>query len=106
VTAFDPDGLLASDAVNGSTALNLTSRVVVCPPAKCITSGCSPAELQRHYLTAKGLKGCGFDADAAEGTQFKVCSACVCYGHFTVVCYGHLAVVFDTAAVTAAAALK
>lgn len=76
VTAVDPDGLLAADAVNGSTAVNLTNNVVVCPPAKCVSSGCSPAELQRHYLTAKGLKGCGIDADAAEGTQFKVCSFC------------------------------
>jgi hypothetical protein len=90
-TASDPDGIQAADAFNGSTALNLTSRVVVCPPAKCISSGCSPAELQRHFLTAKGLKGCGIDADAAEGTQFKVCS--------TGVCHGHLAVEYGTSAV-------
>lgn len=73
-TAMDPDGLLAAvdSGGNGSTALNLTSRVVVCPPTRCITSGCSPQELQRHYLTSKGLQGCGIDTNAADGTQFKV----------------------------------
>jgi hypothetical protein len=73
---MDPDGLQAADTANGSTALNLTSRVVVCPPAKCISSsGCSPAELQRHYFVTKGLKGCGIDTNAPEGTEFKVGAA-------------------------------
>lgn len=71
-TAFDPDGLAAAAGSNGSTALNLTSRVVVCPPTKCISSGCSPSELQRHYFVNKGLKGCGIDTTAPEGTEFKV----------------------------------
>lgn len=73
VVAVDPDGLAPSDGANGSTVLNLNSKVVVCPPAKCISSGCSPSELQRHYLAAKGLKGCGIDTSAPEGTEFKVC---------------------------------
>jgi hypothetical protein len=48
----------------------------VCPPAKCISSsGCSPAELQRHYFVTKGLKGCGIDTNAPEGTEFKVGAA-------------------------------
>lgn len=72
-TAIDSDGLPAgSTGSNGSTAFNLTDKVVVCPPAKCIQSGCSPAELQKHYFAAKGLKGCGIDTNAPEGTSFKV----------------------------------
>lgn len=71
VIAFDPDG--AKDATGGNTSIDLTAKVVVCPPAKCLTRGCSPMELQRHTLAVKGLQGCGIDLMAPEGTQFKVC---------------------------------
>jgi hypothetical protein len=70
--ALDPDGVTADQGVNGSTVLNLTAQVVVCPPAACKTQGCSPIELRRHLFRAKGLQGCGIDMMAAEGTQFKV----------------------------------
>lgn len=71
---MDPDGVVAAPGgnSNGSTALNMTAQVVVCPPAKCLNQGCSPLELQRHYMTAKGLQGCGINTNMPEGTQFKV----------------------------------
>lgn len=70
VTAFDPDG--AKDAASGNASVDLTAKVVVCPPAQCLARGCSPMELQRHTLAVKGLQGCGIDLMAPEGTQFKV----------------------------------
>lgn len=69
-TAVDPDGMVQAPA--GNNSLDLTSQVVVCPPIKCLTSGCSPLELRRHTFAAKGLQGCGIDTSAPEGTQFKV----------------------------------
>lgn len=70
---MNPDGLQAPQAgSNGSTELNLTASLVVCPPLTCITSGCSPIELRRHLFSVKGLQGCGIDTMATEGAQFDV----------------------------------
>lgn len=75
-TAWDPDGSAAATGASftgdGSTSLDLTSNVMVCPPAKCLSRGCSPTEIRRHFFTAKGLQGCGIDTMAPEGTEFKV----------------------------------
>jgi hypothetical protein len=68
-TASDPDGNITS---TGTSSLDLTAAVVVCPPAACLSIGCSPAVLRRHYFAAKGLAGCGIDTAAAVGTRFPV----------------------------------
>jgi zinc transporter 1/2/3 len=79
--AVDPDGVSAAsyeDAVGGdvssstSSGANKTDEVVVCPPEQCLTRGCSPVELRRHFFAVKGLKGCGIDTSLPEGSQFKV----------------------------------
>lgn len=69
--AVDPDGLHPDDS-SPAKPLNKTADIVVCPPANCLTRGCSPVELRRHYFVSKGLQGCGIDTTTAEGTQFKV----------------------------------
>jgi zinc transporter 1/2/3 len=80
-TAVDPDG--ASPASNEETdstdsiisssqGVNKTAEVVVCPPEQCLSRGCSPVELRRHFFAVKGLKGCGIDTSMPEGSQFKV----------------------------------
>jgi hypothetical protein len=75
---MDPDGVSAAAADNASgassssTGVNKTDEVVVCPPEQCLTRGCSPVELRRHFFTSKGLKGCGVDTSMPAGTQFKV----------------------------------
>lgn len=78
-TAVDPDGAAGDSAGSASSttttaaaSLNKTDEVVVCPPAQCLSKGCSPMELRRHYFSVKGLKGCGIDTSLPEGTQFKV----------------------------------
>lgn len=65
-------GATASDPDPPQGSSNLTDAVVVCPPAECFTRGCSPAELRRHRLSAKGLAGCPVNAMAAVGTTFQV----------------------------------
>ncbi|WIA22837.1 hypothetical protein OEZ85_001227 [Tetradesmus obliquus] len=42
------------------------------PESTCLSSGCSPAVLRRHYFAAKGLAGCGINTAAAVGTRFTV----------------------------------
>jgi zinc transporter 1/2/3 len=69
-TSSDPDGITASSGATSS--LDLAAAVVVCPPAACLSIGCSPAVLRRHYFAAKGLAGCGIDTAAAVGTRFTV----------------------------------
>eukprot|EP00879_Flechtneria_rotunda_P033240 GHRR01036794.1.p1 GENE.GHRR01036794.1~~GHRR01036794.1.p1 ORF type:complete len:1082 (+),score=385.26 GHRR01036794.1:389-3247(+) len=74
-TATDPDGNVT--AADGSTTamsgpLDLTSQVVVCPPAECLSMSCSPVELRQHYFTTKGLQDCGIATAAAEDQQFQV----------------------------------
>jgi hypothetical protein len=68
-TASDPDGNTTNSA---TSSLDLTAAVVVCPPAACLSIGCSPAVLRRHYFAAKGLAGCGIDTAAAVGTRFTI----------------------------------
>lgn len=70
-TAADPDGSTSSSS-EATSSLDLTAAVVVCPPAACLSSGCSPAVLRRHYFAAKGLAGCRIDTAAAVGTRFTV----------------------------------
>lgn len=70
--AVDPDGVASDQGGNGSSALNLTTQVVVCPPDTCLSRGCSPVTLRRHFFVAKGLQGCGIDTMAPEGSQFQV----------------------------------
>ena len=69
--AVDPDGLVPANSTMPQP-LNKTSEVVVCPPASCLSRGCSPTELRRNYFVTKGLAGCGIDTSAPEGTQYKV----------------------------------
>jgi hypothetical protein len=73
-TAVDPDGgsITSSSSSGAASGLDLTAAVVVCPPAACITTGCSPVTLRRHYFAAKGLAGCGVDTAAAVGTRFTI----------------------------------
>lgn len=71
-TAVDPDGLVTDGSLHAKP-LDKTAEIVVCPPDSCLTRGCSPAELRRHYFNYKGLNGCGIDTDATEGTQYQVC---------------------------------
>jgi zinc transporter 1/2/3 len=70
-TAVDPDGSTTSSG-GAASSLDLTAAVVVCPPAACITTGCSPIMLRRHYFANKGLAGCGINTAAAVGTRFTV----------------------------------
>lgn len=49
--AIDPDGADARSA--GGAAVNLTDSVVVCPPDSCLTLGCSPQDLRKHYFSVK-----------------------------------------------------
>jgi hypothetical protein len=65
-TAFDPDG--GPDMAG----LNLTEQVVVCPPADCLTQGCSANTLRAHRFNVKGLQGCCYDPMAPAGSQFVV----------------------------------
>jgi hypothetical protein len=65
-TAFDPDG--GPDMAG----MNLTEQVVVCPPADCLTQGCSANTLRAHRFNVKGLQGCAYDPMAPVGTQFVV----------------------------------
>jgi hypothetical protein len=69
-TANDPDG--ATSSSESTSSLDLTAAVVVCPPAACLSIGCSPAVLRRHFFAAKGLAGCSIDTAAAVGTRFTV----------------------------------
>jgi zinc transporter 1/2/3 len=69
-TAVDPNGSTSSSGATSSR--DLTAAVVVCPPAVCLSSGCSAAVLRRHYVAVKGLAGCGIDTAAAVGTRFTV----------------------------------
>jgi len=64
--ASDPDGDM------NHSPLNLTPQVVVCPPAECLSKGCSPSVLQSNFFDVKGLAGCGVDTWAKEGTQFTI----------------------------------
>jgi hypothetical protein len=64
--AEDPDG-----GTDGS-ALNMTDKVVVCPPAECLTLGCSGTTLRAHLFSVKGLAGCGIDTSAPLGTRYSV----------------------------------
>jgi hypothetical protein len=64
--AVDPDG-----SPDGS-ALNMTDKVVVCPPPECLTLGCSGTALRAHLFSVKGLAGCGIDTTALLGTRYSV----------------------------------
>jgi hypothetical protein len=46
--AADPDG-----GPKAKDEVDLTGEVVVCPPAACLASGCSPEELKRHRFSQK-----------------------------------------------------
>ncbi|KXZ41637.1 hypothetical protein GPECTOR_350g101 [Gonium pectorale] len=55
--------------------VNMTDRVVVCPPADCLhngggSTGCSADLLRRHTLAAKGLAGCNLNTLAPPGAVF------------------------------------
>jgi hypothetical protein len=47
-SALDPDG-----GPKGKGEVDLTGELVVCPPAACLTVGCSPEELKRHRFAVK-----------------------------------------------------
>ena len=68
-TAVDPDGGVQSTV---PVALDITKQVVVCPPMDCLKYGCSAKELRSHLFSVKGLKGCGIDTLAAEGTHYEI----------------------------------
>jgi hypothetical protein len=68
-TASDPDG---AGTASSPADTDLTPRIVVCPPKECLASGCSPQVLRAHYFTVKGLKGCGIDTMASQGTEYLV----------------------------------
>ncbi|GLC36884.1 hypothetical protein PLESTM_000514400 [Pleodorina starrii] len=68
-------------AVDSTGAVNLTDRVVVCPPSDCLyrtasagssSGGCSSDLLRRHTLAAKGLAGCGLNTLAPVGAIFNI----------------------------------
>ncbi|GLC66107.1 hypothetical protein PLESTF_000385600 [Pleodorina starrii] len=67
-------------AVDSTGAVNLTDRVVVCPPSDCLyrtagagsSGGCSSDLLRRHTLAAKGLAGCGLNTLAPPGAVFHI----------------------------------
>ena len=66
----DPGVALALDAAGG----NLTDRrVLACPPAHCLASGCPG-----HELSVKGVAGC-VDPTAPGGTMFDVAFVAVDY---------------------------
>ncbi|GIM03190.1 hypothetical protein Vretimale_7995 [Volvox reticuliferus] len=76
-TPFCEPGAVATD---WTATVNLTDRVVVCPPSACLyraTSsgsppGCSSDLLRRHTLAAKGLAGCRLNTLAPPGAVFYI----------------------------------
>ncbi|GLI62029.1 hypothetical protein VaNZ11_004606, partial [Volvox africanus] len=75
-TPFCEPGAIATD---GTATVNLTDRVVVCPPSTCLyrtisgsSRGCSSDLLRRHTLAAKGLAGCRLNTLAPPGAVFYI----------------------------------
>ncbi|EFJ49748.1 hypothetical protein VOLCADRAFT_89514 [Volvox carteri f. nagariensis] len=60
-------------AIDSTGTVDLTDRVVVCPPSSCLYGGgCSSDLLRRHTLASKGLAGCGINTLAPPGAVFNV----------------------------------
>ncbi|GIL51198.1 hypothetical protein Vafri_7273 [Volvox africanus] len=75
-TPFCEPGAIATD---WAATVNLTDRVVVCPPSTCLypttsgsSRGCSSDLLRRHTLAAKGLAGCRLNTLAPPGAVFYI----------------------------------